>query len=68
MLALHQSMCIPNYGLSSSRHARDKHKDKVVNVLHSNQNIGVSYMSKLNLTKLKDIYTKMLKKLDKNKS
>ena len=61
-------MCIPNYGLSSSRHARDKHKDKVVNVLHSNQNIGVSYMSKLNLTKLKDIYTKMRKELDKNKS
>ena len=55
MPVLHPSICNSKACLSSLRYVWTKCKDKVSDVLISNQNIETSCMSKLKSTKLKHL-------------
>ena len=56
-------MCISKVGLASLRHVWVEYKNKVPDVSDSNQNIGASCNTKLNLPEIKDLCIKSTEKL-----
>ena len=62
MSVLHQSMCIIKTGLSSLYYGWAKYKEKVPDVSDHNQNVEITYNSKLKFTELKDLLVKRVEK------
>ena len=62
MPVLHQAMCTSKADHSSLRHVWAKYKDKVPDVSESSQNIETPCKSKLKLTELKDLFSKVQKR------